>query len=480
MIVSKPMDKKSEQRLLDAVRGVAAFVESGDSPTAAVIKVATDLQLPADMVKLAVQAYNVGRTTWQQEHGGEGILNKQAEFPIARLEDVMQVLYPSAPPTPAQEKAAEAVSDAYSRPPSLPASGRGMTKAAEFKLPPPAEKPGNALTTVNRALGKAAMQKRSMEEVRREAGQLRDHLLASLGQVRDYFKMPVQGLSTWNKQAAFLRLPFAEVEYNAGLLFGAPARAVLDFAHKEARLNEKRASVPPRLLSEARKDAAPYNLIGQAIQIARSAQEKYAQLVQLEKEASSGFVETLRPFSAAPASQNRLSILDSPSTSGASSQKEAGFLSSVLGAGIGSSVRGFQQRSDPRETAVQKAELGLTDPDHIEQLREIETQVMLNNLLQNDEVLAGADPDEVLAAYNEIARMAPHVAQQPAALRPLLRRQMMQSGLESFEAAELANLERSLSQTGVHPQIPEIPDMPAKPAVPGGQSRVLSGNPLLS
>ena len=128
--MAQPFSKQAEEELLDAVRDVTGRVEEDNlDPTEAIAKVASERELPLTYVPLLVQAYNVGRCTYQREHGGSGVLRKTADFPVARIEDVMARLCPEKPLSPALKKASVEVSDEYSRPPMW-AAHRQMEKSA--------------------------------------------------------------------------------------------------------------------------------------------------------------------------------------------------------------------------------------------------------------------------------------------------------------------------------------------------------------
>ena len=108
-------------------------------------------------------------------------------------------------------------------------------------------------------------------------------------------------------------------------------------------------------------------------------------------------------------------------------------------------ARGAQPK--PTEDLVASSQTELSDPNHQNALREIEAQTMLSDFLNNDEVLSGFDPDEVLQAYNEVVSLSPHAATQPAVMRPLLRKRLAQGSYEPFEAQQIADIEKSVAQS---------------------------------
>lgn len=479
MLEAKPMDKQSEQRLLDAVRDVSAHVESGCSPTEAVVKSAQYHNLGRDMVPLVVQAYNVGRTTYQQSTG-DGILDKQADFPIAHLEDALSQLYPKNPVTPGQAKSATAVSSLYDRAPDfVPAEHSSFEKVAhtiDIRMPeegrvlPHQQAVDDRLSVkIAKAYRKIENQKKALDEAGSRYRQTRDAYLGALGTLRDYFK-----------QAAFLRKPFDEVEYNSVLIFGEPARHAMDYAHVSGHLKESRAKdSPPIGLSRANPNEQPYSIVKAAIDLGAKLLVARRELSRLEKISEAVVNESLRPFCNAPGMNQSPSILGAFAQSSIRTEKEAGLLGSAAMMGAGAAVRGVGS-SDPN-AAVMNAEQQLSDPDHVSTLREIETRAMLQDMMMNDEVISGYDPEEILMAYNEIAQLSPRASAQPAVIRPLLRKRLTQGAMEPFEAQQMADIEKTISQTA-NQQDESIAPNPALSKVPGsgGASNVLGGNSLFA
>lgn len=462
------MNKKAEDQLLGAVREVSASVEGGASPTDAIIKVAQSHDLGVGMVPLLVQAYNVGRTTWQQEHGGPTILEKQATFPIARVEAVMAGLYPIEVDTPANIKAASAISDVYKQPPAMsrPDDAQMLEKAAHYTLPTinvPDRGPGDPMLKMAKAYSQASREKRSVEEARHQRGVARDQYLASLGRISDYFK-----------QAAYWRKSFAEVEYNATLMFGEPAKHAVAYAYCQNDLTEKRATGPPSMLSHACADEEPYSFIADAIEKAAALLAADQQHRKAEKEAEARIAEIVSPFVAAPNPGQSIpsSVLGDLDPSLNLTEKSAGLFGNLASMGVGAAVRGGTQRAPDVNQKVQAAELELNAPEHLRELREIETRAMLNDLLTNDEVISGYDPAEVLDAYNEIAQLSPLSAGQPAVIRPLLRKRLAQGAVEPFEAQQMVDIEKTLGQTSAVGGMnqPAQPEVPSKPGVLDGSS----------
>ena len=66
--------------------------------------------------------------------------------------------------------------------------------------------------------------------------------------------------------------------------------------------------------------------------------------------------------------------------------------------------------------------------------------------MNNDEIIGGYKPEQVISAYNDIAQLAPRTAAQPAAMQAILRRRLANQ-TEPFEIKEITDLEKGLKDT---------------------------------
>jgi len=448
---AKPMDKAAEDQLLGAVKEAVAWVEDGIDPTDAIVKVASELNLNPSTTSLLVQAYNTGRTTFQREKCSGDILGKMAEFPIARMEDVIGRLWPQQPKQASvQQFPADHVPDCFLRPPSREprAEVAFREKVASAKLPTAekTERPGDPNIKMAKAFGQSQRLEKQVEEARYQSKVARDRYLAAMSKLADYFL-----------EAELFREKFAEVEYNARLLFGDPAKHAMDYVYGRNNMKEKRASAGFR--AQARPvdaNRAPYSLIKAAIDRGQEVLKAQRDHQRLTEQAQTKIAETIRPFCLLPNVQDSptpFSVLgseprDSSPNDQLSFSKDAGMLGSMLAgasaAAGANAMRGATPK--PTEDLVSRSQSELADPGHQNALREIEAQTMLSDFLNNDEVLSGYDPEEVLQAYNEVVSLSPHASTQPAVMRPLLRKRLAQGSYEPFEAQQIADIEKSVAQ----------------------------------
>lgn len=434
--------KDAEDRLLNLVKEVQAHVSEGASPNDAIVKVARDNQVTNDLLPLIVQAHNVGTQSYQREKcSGKGTLCKVADFPIARIEEIREQLYPSQPVSSAVLKQANAVSADYSRPPTPVLSYETpRTKQASAALAPAEPLPtgyvGDPKTNVMKMASAKREVMQEIDQAKTAELRCRDQYLAHMGRVVGYFK-----------QADYNRLPLAEVEYNAVQLWGPLAADVIKYAAINSRTKEARASGPPRLARAVIQTEAPYAWIKSAIAAAREYVDAKTLSSRLEKEAQGKIAAIERPFCDRHPDRPPPTETLTQSQPSSSGQSKAAFFAPVMAGIAGASAKGMSAGQNRIDKGLSDMELALDDPKHDDELRGIEAKAMLNDLLANDEVISGFDPGEVSEAYNEITSLSPSAATQPALMRPLLRKRLTAGAVEPFEAQQMADVEKTMRQT---------------------------------
>lgn len=434
--------KEAEERLLNCVRDVQAYIVDGDSPDDSIIKVAREQRLHPDMLPLLVQAVNVGRQSYQREKcSGQGVLCQLAEFPLARIETVKAALYPDKPAKPSSVLKSSAVSGEYKQPPQpimayqkSAAEKLASTKLPEsyFQQPEPGYR-GDPKTKVAKMQSAKLKIAREIDQAKTAEIAAHGHLLRSLGRVANYFK-----------QASSDRLPLAEVEWNAVRMYGPLAADVMNYAAGRMTTKEARASGPPRVARPVSAADEPYR----SIQLAIDAAEKYAEARRntshMEDAATEKIAQVMLPF-AEHFPTPSMGVLGRPAQDFSGRSKAASLLTPLM-AGMGAS---FATAARPKATPdlIDDMNMELDDPQHNDELKGIEAKAMLNDLLANDEVIAGFDPQEVTEAYNEITQLSPSSASQPALMRPLLRKRLTAGAVEPFEAQQIADIEKTVRQT---------------------------------
>lgn len=450
------LSSQSERLILDSVTDVVSHVSGGMDPTDAVVKVAEERELSPNFVNLVVCGYNVGATNHHRE-SSSSILDKMAAFPLARLEEAMLRLYPKVTEESVKAAAAAGVISAeYSRRPDKVTKYDAQDKANLFKAAAAvfekaaSKSPGltfeKKVDRCNHILAKKA----EVERSRHTAAIAKEEFIAALGALADHVQVTKMAGHDVDRLMFAAGQEFGDVgkyvvAYAVNRAGNVHKRQPDKFREKVAEMVQAKVTVP--VYSQAvRWNAAPYSLVASCVKAA----ERSRKLANEHNDFVAVTVKNITkmfPEKAAEESRPR-SVLD------VGQNKEGKTVSGGFFSGLatGAVMRGGGMAANsaaPKATGdlVDSAAASLDDPDHNEELRQIRVRAMLQDFLNNDEVLAGYDPEEVFDAFNEISSIAPRVAEQPAAVRALLRQRMSTGALQPFETNEIATLEKTLKQT---------------------------------
>ncbi len=470
----RTLSKEAEQQVIAAVKQAVDLVDNdGLTPDAAFTKVARAQGWKPTMVKFASHAYNTGRQNAQRESAASS-LDKFAEFDLVDPDKVISAIWPS------KVKEAEdlGVSAEYTRPPvwlGAQAAKAQREKVASLRGDGPTGATGGkgavgeASPTVHSAFDRHHRLKRAAAIARTDAAAAYDKLSTNMGRFADYFR-----------KAAMDRQPLAVVDFVARTYHGEKGAALVKWAAGQNRLKEAGYAPGVKLASYPEVDfnIAPWSLIRSCLKLAEVVVEKRATeaaaMTAMEQQAKSelnrftdeqhtkvswdladghrvqqwhaeenaaAFVPSLKPVpvkeaatepEAAPEPWSLLKIGNAATSAG-------------IGIGTKEIIEKAFGGGPSRDDAIEKTWLKLEDPSHDAQLRQIRTQALLADLM-NDEVIGGYDPERVTTAYNDISQMAPRAAQQPVAIRSLLRRHL-QGNVEPFEAKEIADTETAIKNT---------------------------------
>jgi hypothetical protein len=428
--MTKKLTKQSEKIILAAVSEVVSEVQDGLKPTDAVVKVARDGDLSPNFIRLVCTGYNRGATNFQRE-SSDSVLDKMAEFPLADADRVIAEIWSTE-----DKEAATAVSDEY----SAPVVPTGIFKAAARNklLSTPLTKEAGLnqesghdpdtsghKMSFDHAYQKVSGLRRKALVKRSEYTMAQDQLLAQLGSLADSFKH--------DKKAA------RQARYAAGQVLGDSGARIMDFVLQRNKVAAETQPVPTRV----NWDVSPYRDIKECLAAAQHVNEKKAEFHNFVDEAEKEAGDLMRPFTngLSVEAQKEVSILDPMS------KKAFSPTFGLMGLGQLREAISDEKHEPKRQARVQNLATDLEDPSHEQTLRKIQTQTMLADLLSEDEALSGYDPDDVLNSYNELAQMSPRTANQPAFVRAFLRKNMAQGSPETFEAKEVADVEKTLTDT---------------------------------
>jgi hypothetical protein len=466
------LSKQAEAKLLGAIEQAAEYANSGMSPNDAIIKSASEANVPAGHINLMVHAYNTGRTTKQRE-AGDNALEKAADFQLADAAVVLQALYPETVKTSAEIVRSQVVSPEYAISPQGMLARRQdlMRKAAaaaaalpeKTYIPPPRDDHAAA----RRVQSEKVAALRVREETRREATVAYQHAAEAMDKLAEYFRRPgnmsfgdaqrevhlrlgddgvnvldkVAGVyPQFLKQAATLQNHFGDDDVY-GLVDD-----VLEAVHRynelkpvEEKTAEKKNSEPPAVVTGSILDAVTLQPLAlkQAYEPTGAGRWAYGDA----SAGSSPALERMFPAPSAPPEEKtdrRQWQINTPKT------KQTGLiLPTAIGVAMGKQLSGLtgdmmKDPTDIRKTQYDK----LTAPDHETALKNIKAQATLHDLLLNDNVISGYDPSDVANAFNEISNVAPGIVDSPAVMQALLRKRLEAGQLADFDVKQLLEMDK--------------------------------------
>lgn len=430
----RPLSKKAEAKLLEALEKVAEVVNAGEHPNEAIIKVARAENIPAGHVPLMVQAYNTGCTTKQRE-SGENTIEKAADFQIADANQILDALYPKVVKTSAEIAREAVVSAEYALPPTdfIRRYNKQLEKAAAVKTQLPEKTwtpaPRDEHEAAKRNYTQKVAQKREYEEIRRKASAAYQKAAAAMNQLEEYFRTPGN-------------LSFPTVLKTAQAVCGEFGVSVLN----------KLADVYPQFKKQA-ETKYPVDMSNAAHRHPFTVVEKVAAaLVEYDQFRAQQSELDPPPVAEKKAVQHIFgSILHNPAEEPVELKKANALptqigpisvtraLGDTMAQGAGSYIKSPDQMR-------QEAFGEITDPDHERKLKNIRTQGVVADLITNDPVISGYDATEVANAFNELAEIAPSFMDSRATVQSLLRKRLESGQLADFDIKQLVEMEKIESE----------------------------------
>jgi len=435
----KKITPQTEQKLMRVLEKVAEYTADGTHPNAAIIKAGANILRPGE-VELVVHAYNVGKTNCQREAEGS-ILEKTAAFDLADAATVSAQLFPAAVKTAAQREISTVVSSDYTQ------SARATARQIKAAQAPVREWPAAAPTE------KQAREKVDTKSHTRQAGELqratRDYEVKRAAH-RQSVQALAQAVDAFGNYFRSAGAPSQSSVKAAAMVLHGPAvvQSVFDsmYASQPGLTTIASASRP---LSKVAASSPALRLLDRVLDCAVTCREKAAAANAAEPAAREKRAAMYPAKTAAVPWGN--SILDAVIEKNVA-EKQAALLPLLptvpeIGRKVRSGLQDLHNfgdmRTDP-EIAVNKALYDLTDPDHEEQLRQLQARTSFQELLARDPVLQGHDPRRVADSYGQITQTAPNLASQPIALQALMRKQLEQGHMDTFDVNDMIGLNNNL------------------------------------
>ncbi len=417
----------NERLLIDTVKRAVELCDEGTDPTEAVMSACKESKLNPDMSRLVSHAYNTGRATLQREDNKD-TLSKLGNFQLVDPQRVISGIYPNHVEAPAEVKKAQQVSSDYSVKPRLPTEKAASPWFAPVELAPPIE---DRDFMAVKAWQKLAGYRGQLEQKRSAAGILRSDLLAAVGAFASYCKSA--SVDAWDN-----------LNYQPEQVYGPESKSILKYAM--ARNNLPAPKQPSRPWEV--KKAAANKLLAHAVALGKDYANAQAEYTAKYAEAVAYAYDLGRPYWER---HEAIDVLGNPQPN-ETKEKWASFIGGALGTMMGN-MWARSSAGKSTDALVASNESKLSDIDHENEMRSIQARGMLADFLNNDNVIRGFHPSEVINAYNDISKMAPQSSTQPAVMRPLLRKRLSQGAIEPFEAHEMANIEKILTDLKSEPKV---------------------------
>jgi hypothetical protein len=428
--MTKRISQQTEAKLMDVLSKVAELTAAGDNPNTAIVKAGEGRLRPGE-IELVVRAYNIGRTNCQREDN-DSLFEKNATFELADSDIVTEQLFPSAVKTAAQHTLSTVVSSDYTQPGVSIARQMKMAKAPIMEWPaaPPMEKQAREQLDTRAHARRVADLHRATREYENKRAAHRStvqKLAQTVNAFGDYFRGAGAHSQATVKAAATIL--HGEVVTNAVFTAMAEAQPGLTKIASAKRPATKLAASDPVL-----------RMFTDVVAAAAACKESHAAVTALAGGVTEKRAEMYPAKSVAVPAGN--SVLDADF-------KKKAFLPSIKDIGNSvnnnlSALKGYGDTRTATEPAVQKALYELTDPDHEEQLRQLQAQTSFQELLARDKVLQGYDPRHVADAYSQVTQASPNLATQPMALQALMRKQLEQGHMDTFDVNDMIGMNNNL------------------------------------
>jgi len=434
----KQITDKTAAMIVKAADSLCDYVERGNTELEAGVKVAKEFGLTRDQIKLACRAYNAGVVNGDRDEG-KTFFTKFAVTSRVDPDEVIEKVFPV--DTKTATVANDCVADIYR--PVPPASATDKTAAIkalqlDHDLKVMRKKRLKELEEDESKYTKAKKKVAQLNELRSDLRRLESSAGQKTAAVVDAY------LSQFGSDTRHLLW----VRKTAGELFGPVADMLIDPIADRLLgpvMREKFAAEAARgaVLAQQPFPITVETGIFHAVKVAIEAYQAWA---KAELEFPKQAIDLRRQAEAelnrdAPAPCLLLLGETKESMEQAIWEKRSNMLMGMLaGASAKAGFGGAPSSGGGNEkaNATLDAQVKLNDPAHQSELRRLSVEVMLNDLMNNDQVIASYSPDEIADAFEDIGQSAPGIVDNPSLLRANMRRHL-QGNLTPFDAESLVN-----------------------------------------
>lgn len=396
-----PITEAEERRLLSAVSGAIRRANAGDSASVALAKAAAAEGLNVDFSRRAVHIFNTTKTLRHIKDNRDDGDKRAASFELADPDEVLRLMVGDADePEPPETKTAATMPDyATLTPGPLP----------RLVMAPPEPYPGDPdekYAKVSRLLNAKRIE---AERLRVKLASLSDRRRAEFDRLIEMFREPDS-------------VRFDVFKEKAAAKYGSAVEPVLAALGGRVRSFGKSASFAAASRAVDRFDAALE--AAKDAQAAKRACEEVEAELKAMKDMYAEARRAPRPFAATKVA--------------AAPPRTAADTTGSATSDLGKWLDDYLKPLTPKPVAPK-------DTGFADRVKSIDAQAQLAKLLATDDVIGRGnyDPDEVYAAYNELTRFTPEIANQPLLLRAELRRYLESAGtgkgLSTFDAGQVAD-----------------------------------------
>lgn len=449
--MAKHMTQSAADTLQQTASRVEQYVDDGMHPTDAVVKAAQELQLPAEMIRLSAQAYNIGEQIAAHKSAAT-IVDRLGEHELADAQAAITSVFGAPAETAAQQHHKTAVDSSYSRPPRTPIPE--MEKVAFAGIPPlkprtssisarslQVAKPSSGAPPVQKALGQSKAAMRAVEQLQADVFAARDKAFIALGK-----------LASWVRRQPNFVDEFLALDAYGPDVCGPLAGDVMNYVAVQvnggAQQQIKRAAThAPEQLVIAHAGLPQYQLLSGAIAALSGWYDKQAEYLQT-KEALPGVIATLlHPYDDALHSQPNILV-----NHDAMRTKSASMLPGMLGGAAATQAMEGLGIGKSHDSLANAARSSFESGEHIGDMRKIDAESLLHDMIYNDDTLKAYQPSQVIDSYNQLSSLGPRLSDQPAIMRPLVRKMLSQQGqLDPHDIEQIIGLDSSLGRRALSP-----------------------------
>lgn len=438
------MTKTEEQKLIGLVKEAIEYANNGMTPNESLYKVAKDNKLNKEKTRRIAEAYNQARTIshLEEKRGSE----RNEFFDLMNANAVIESLFEKEQKTPIK-----AANDKLLKAASSYNPGNWIEKELKAQKLNTKKEPLQKVANDNVNLEKAAKDYKLANE---RLVQLNSDVSYLTDKVDYLYKEAVNTISS-----QFGRFNFEDLEQAFIEKYGSNVKPLFDKLYVDTNAeyqHQKRAQPHMRDISNTTladfrntSYASMENLVAAASELDKKAKEKAK--YKKKAEDNSNLIKAASDSNKKTVSESIFEAITKKQEKQAKSEliEKQSNMFGLTGSTLGyiNDRKKEVDKSDAFKQQVNKNIEELADPDTRNKLTQIRIQALLHDLMSNDDVISSYDSEDVLRQFNRIYEVAPTAATKPGVMQDLLRRALINDGLEALELGQAADLDKKTQTT---------------------------------